>query len=131
MIMDKKIVDVVKAIEDIEQTLAKAWVDGNQAAIDGILAAEWSVTDGSGHLLTKQQVMQETFGSTDRRIERMVVDEVKVRVYGEVAVATGRTQATGSYRGTSASVLLRFTDVFVLRDGRWQAVVSHGSMVAP
>lgn len=129
--MDKKIVDVVKAIEDIEQTLAKAWVDGNQAAIDGILAAEWSVTDGSGHLLTKQQVMQETFGSTDRRIERMVVDEVKVRVYGEVAVATGRTQATGSYRGTSASVLLRFTDVFVLRDGRWQAVVSHGSMVAP
>lgn len=129
--MDKKIVDVVKAIEDIEQTLAKAWVDGNQAAIDGILAAEWSVTDGSGHLLTKQQVMQETFGSTDRRIERMVVDEVKVRVYGEVAVATGRTQATGSYQGTSASVLLRFTDVFVLRDGRWQAVVSHGSMVAP
>jgi ketosteroid isomerase-like protein len=120
----------VKAIEDIEQRLAKAWVDRDQAAIDAVLAAEWSVTDAAGHVLTKRQVMQETFGSTDRRVERMVVDEVKVRVYGDVAVATGRTQATGSYRGSSASVVLRFTDVFVWRDGRWQAVISHGSMVA-
>lgn len=123
--------DTVKAIEDIEQRLAKAWVDRDQAVVDGILAAEWSVTDGSGRMLTKQQVMQETFGSTDRRVERMIVDEVKVRAYGEVAVATGRTQATGSYRGASATVVLRFTDVFVRRDGRWQIVVSHGSTVAP
>ena len=123
--------DTVKAIEDIEQRLAKAWVDRDRAAIDNILAAEWSVTDGSGQVLTKQQVMQEIFGSTERRVDRMVVDDVKVRVYGDVAVVTGRTQATGSYRGASASVVLRFTDVFVRRDGSWQAVASHGSTVAP
>jgi ketosteroid isomerase-like protein len=117
------------AIAGIEQQLARAWVDRDRAAIDGILAVEWSVTDGAGRILTKQQVMTETFSSDDRRIDRMVVDDVKVRLYGDVAVATGRTQAEGSYRGTSASVVLRFTDVFVRRDGRWQAVVSHGCMV--
>jgi hypothetical protein len=35
-----------------------------------------------------------------------------------------------SYRGTSSSVVLRFTDVFVPGDGRWRAVASHGSLVA-
>lgn len=119
-----------QAILDIEQRLAQAWVDRDRKAIDAILADEWSVTDASGRVLTKQQVMQESFGSTERRVDRMIVDDVRVRVYGETAVATGRTQATGSYRGTSASVVLRFTDVFVRRDGRWQAVASHGSAVA-
>ena len=120
----------IKAIEAIEQRIAKAWVDHDRAAIDAILAPEWSVTDANGQMLTKQQVMQESFGSTDRRIDRMVIDEVNVRLYGDVAVATGRTEATGSYRGTSASVVLRFTDAFVRRNGRWQAVASHGSTVA-
>lgn len=120
----------VTDIEAIEQRLARAWVERDRATIDAILAPEWSVTDGSGQVLTKQQVMQESFASTDRRVDRMVIDEVKVRLYGDVAVATGRTEAAGSYRGTSVSVVLRFTDVFVRRNGTWQAVASHGSTVA-
>jgi uncharacterized protein (TIGR02246 family) len=119
-----------QAILDIEQRLAQAWVDRDRKAIESILADDWSVTDASGRVLTKPQVMQESFGSTERRVDRMIVDDVKVRVFGETAVATGRTQATGSYRGQSASVVLRFTDVFVRRDGRWQVVASHGSTVA-
>ena len=120
----------VEIISDIEQQLAKAWVNRDRATIDAILAADWSVTDAAGRSLTKQQVMQESFESDDRKIEAMAVDDVKVRTFGDTAVATGRTRATGSYRGTSASVVLRFTDVFVRRDGRWQAVASHGSTVS-
>jgi len=120
----------VEIISDIEQQLAKAWVNRDRATIDAILAPDWSVTDVAGRVLTKQQVMQESFDSADRRIEAMAIDDVKVRTFGDTAVATGRTRATGSYRGTSQSVVLRFTDVFVRRDGRWQAVASHGSTVA-
>ena len=120
----------VEIIADIEQQLAKAWVSRDRATIDAILAPDWSVTDAAGRVLTKQQVIQESFDSADRRIEAMAIDDVKVRTFGDTAVATGRTRATGSYRGTSQSVVLRFTDVFVRCDGRWQAVASHGSTVA-
>ena len=120
-----------EVIAGIEQQLAKAWVERDRAAVDAILASDWSVTDASGQVLTKEQVIQETFASTDRKIDSMAVDDVQVRVFGDVAVATGRTRASGSYRGTSSSVVLRFTDVFVRREGRWQAVASHGSLVAP
>ena len=120
----------IEVIAGIEQQLARAWVERDRAAVDAILASDWSVTDASGHVLTKEQVIQETFASTDRKIDSMAVDDVQVRVFGDVAVATGRTRASGSYRGASSSVVLRFTDVFVRRDGRWQAVASHGSLVA-
>ena len=120
----------VQAIGEIEQQIAKAWVDRDQPAIEAILAPDWSVTDPTGQVLTKAQVIRETFGSTERRIDAMVVDDVHVRLFGDVAVATGRNRATGSYQGAEVSVVLRFTDVFARRDGQWQAVASHGTFIA-
>ena len=117
-------------IAELEQRIAQAWVNRDRAALEAILAPEWSVTDPSGHVLTRQQVLQQTFDSTDRRIDTMTVDDVEVRMYGDTAVATGRTQATGNYRGTAAVVVLRYTDVVVRRDGVWQVVASHGSFVS-
>lgn len=118
-------------IVDLEHRLAAAWVKGDRTFIEGLLADDWSVTDGAGRVLTKPQLLEETFGSLDRRIEAMAIDDVLVRFVGDVAIVTGRTRATGSYRGQSGSVTLRFTDVFTRRGGRWQIVVSHGSTVAP
>jgi uncharacterized protein (TIGR02246 family) len=122
--------DAVAEVSELVQTLAAAWVQGNRAFIEGVLAPEWSVTDPSGRVLAKQQVVDETFSSADRHIESMTVDDVKVRLFGAVAVATGRTRATGSYKGERASVELRFTDVLVRRDDQWLFVVSQGTLVA-
>lgn len=123
--------DDTATIVDLEHRLAAAWVKGDRTFIEGLLAADWSVTDGAGRVLTRQQVLDETFGSADRRIEAMAIDDVQVRFVAGVAIVTGRTRATGSYRGQSGTAVLRFTDVFTRRDGHWQIVVSHGSSVAP
>jgi ketosteroid isomerase-like protein len=120
----------VDAIIELEQKLASAWVTGDRAFIESLLAADWTVIDPSGKLLTRQQVLDEAFVTGDRTIMTMTVDELRVRDLGNVAVATGRTRASGVYRGEGASVVLRFTDVFVHREGRWQVVASHGTMVA-
>ena len=118
-------------ILDLEQQLARAWVDKDRPFIESLLAHDWTVTDPSGRVLTRQQVLEETFASSDRVIDTMTVDDVKVRLLGaDVAVATGRTRATGSYRGQSATVVLRFTDVLQLQGGRWRIVASQGTMVA-
>lgn len=117
-------------ILDLEQRLARAWVERDRGFIEELLADHWTVTDPSGRVLTKAQVLDETFATTERQISAMTIDDVKVRVLGGVAVATGRTRATGSYQGQEASVALRFTDVLQHRDGRWQVVTSHGTMIA-
>jgi ketosteroid isomerase-like protein len=106
----------------------KAWLDDDQKTVDAVLAADWSVIDMTGHVLTKAQVMQE-LGSGDRRIESGSVDDLKVRTYGDIAIVTGRSVLSGTYQGKRARVTQRFTDVFVKRDGRWQAVASKGTQV--
>ena len=121
--------DVASELTQIEHRLVRAWIDGDRKTVDSILASDWSVIDLTGRVLTKAQVMQE-FGSRDRRIESGSVDDLNVRVFGEITVVTGRSVLTGTYQGKQASVVQRFTDVFARRDGRWQAVASQGTQIA-
>ena len=116
-------------LTQIENRLVKAWLESDRKTVDSILASEWSVIDLTGHVLTREQVLGE-LGSGDRRIESGSVDELTIRAYGNTAIVTGRSVLAGTYKGNRASVTQRFTDVFVKRDGRWQAVASQGTQVA-
>jgi len=116
-------------LAEIEQRLARAWVAGDRNAIERLLTPDWNVVDITGRLLTKAQVMNEMFGAQDRPIEAMTIDDVTVRVFGDVAVVRGRTVATPSGGQLSAPVVLRFTDVFVRHDGRWVVTASQGTPV--
>jgi uncharacterized protein (TIGR02246 family) len=119
-------------LKQIQQRLMRAWIAGDRAFIERTLAFDWTTTDASGHVLTRAQVLAEVFESPDRRIESGTIDEVQVRLLGEnTAVVTGHTVAAGSYKGTRMTVNLRFMDVFIKRDGRWQAVASQATLIAP
>jgi ketosteroid isomerase-like protein len=120
---------VASELTQIEHQLVRAWIDGDRKTVDSVLASDWSVIDLTGHVLTKAQVMQE-LGSGDRRIESGSVDDLNVRMFGDIAIVTGRSVLTGTYKGKRASVIQRFTDVFARRDGRWQVVASQGTQVA-
>jgi ketosteroid isomerase-like protein len=121
--------DVASQLTQIEHRLVKSWIGGDREAVDSILASDWSVIDLTGHVLNKAQVMKE-LGSGDRRIESGSIDDLNIRVFGDIAIVTGRSVLTGSYQGKRASVVQRFTDVFAKRDGRWQVVASQGTQVA-
>ena len=119
--------DIIE-LKEIQQRLIKAWVSRDRATIDALLNDDWRVTDPAGQVLTKAQVMKE-LDSGDRKLESGSIDDVDVRLYGNVAVVTGRTEATGSYQGNKATVRLRFTDVFVKRKGTWRAVASQATVL--
>jgi ketosteroid isomerase-like protein len=113
----------------IEQHLARAWVESDRATIDRIIASDWTTIAISGRLLTRAEVMADFFRTGKSPIAAMTIDDVRVRLLGDVAVVTGRTTARAI--GSEADVVLRFTDVFALRDGRWQIVASQGTRTAP
>ena len=113
----------------IEHQLARAWVDSNRATIDRIIAPDWTTISITGRMLTRAEVMAEFFRDGKSPIAKMTIDDVRVRLLGDVAVVTGRTAARAI--GSDADVVLRFTDVFALRDGRWQVVASQGTRSVP
>ena len=57
------------------------------------------------------------------------IDDLNIRVFGDIAVVAGRSVLAGSYQGKKASATQRFTGVFIKRDGRWQAVASQGTQI--
>ena len=123
--------DPAAVLVDLEHRLASAWVKGDRPFIEALLAPEWTVTDPSGKVLSRQQVIDEAFVTSDRSITAMAIDDVRVRVFGDTAVVTGRTRATGIQLGDAVTVVLRFTDVFVRRAAGWQVVASQGTIVTP
>ena len=121
--------DPVGQLTDIEQQLAKAWLAGDRAAIERIIAPEWSLTGPDGQMSTRGDVLRDVFETRTHRIIALTVDEVRVKVFGDAAVVTGRTHGRGESAKTPYDVVIRFTDMFVRRDGRWQAVASHASLL--
>jgi hypothetical protein len=112
----------------IEQELARAWVEGDRAAIERLVADDWTTTDISGRVRTRAEVMTDMFRGGTKPIAAMTIDDVPVRMLGDVAVVTGRTTARAT--GSQTDIILRFTDVFTLREGRWQIVASQGTRIA-
>jgi len=117
-------------LNELQQNLIKAWVDGDREFIEATLTDDWSVTDLTGRVLSKSQVIAEGFETGARKIESGAIDDVKVRLLGETAVVTGRTTATGNYEGNSVTVKLRFTDVCVKHGDRWQIAASQATMIS-
>jgi ketosteroid isomerase-like protein len=119
----------IQRLKEIQKELAAAWFARDRATIERLIAPEWAVTHVAGQRLTRDQVFRMMFEGDVRQAEPSSVDEIEVRLYGDAAVVTGRTHARGVQAGAAFDVLLRFTDVFVRRNDRWQAVASHATRI--
>lgn len=119
------------ALAQIQQDLANAWVSGDRPAVERIIAPEWRSTGPDGRSSDRARVFGDVFEKRVHRIRRLEIDDVRVQVFGDAAVVTGRTHGSGDFAGTPYDVVIRFTDTFVRRGDRWQAVASHSSLDAP
>lgn len=122
--------DDVTTLSGIQQTLAKAWVDGDRGTIERLIAPEWRSTGPDGRTSDRASVLAEVFERKRHTIKQLRIDDVHVMVFGDAAVVTGRTHGVGEYAGAPYDVVVRFTDTFVRRTRHWAAVASHASLVA-
>ncbi|HTL96085.1 MAG TPA: nuclear transport factor 2 family protein [Gemmatimonadaceae bacterium] len=119
-----------RADSDTVVALEHTWlVSGDSATLERILAPDFLHPVFTGNILDKSEhiafvAKHPRPASVHPRFERL-----DVRVYGSTAVATGIVAATQD--GTTGMRRTVFTDVFVERDGRWQAVSAQETVVAP
>ena len=113
----------------MQQDLARAWLSGDRPTLERIIASEWITTGPDGSTSDRARVLAQVFETGVHKIHDLEIDEVSARVFGDAAVVTGRTRGVGEFEGAGYDVAIRFTDVFVRRAGRWQAVASHASLI--
>ena len=114
-----------RELTEIEARLATTYKSGDCDGWGALLAPEWLVIHITGAEIKKADAIR-TCKSPETRIDSLASDNIAVRAFGDAAVVTGRTTASAG----GQTVVLRFTDVFVRRDGKWQVVASHATRVA-
>jgi hypothetical protein len=108
--------------------LANAWatseLHGDIVSLERTLADDFIGIGPLGFMLTKQEWLAR-HQSGDLRYDSFNLDEVKVRVYHEAAILTGRQTQDAAYRGNSINAQFRITLVFVQQQGQWQLASLH------
>jgi ketosteroid isomerase-like protein len=69
-------------------------------------------------------------GSGRVKFKRYETSDVKINVFGDAAVVTGRLKRVREKQGNDVEDDWRFTKVYLRRDGKWQVVAWHGSQSA-
>jgi ketosteroid isomerase-like protein len=93
---------------------------GDVQRFDEILAEDFLCSNPDGSLVDKKQFLAQT--ARPVTISGLAVQEVRVRILGDVAIIHARTRYTaadGEQRNG------RYTDVWARRDGKWLAVSAH------
>jgi ketosteroid isomerase-like protein len=119
-----------KELLDVESHWAEVTIKADVPALERLYADEYLSIDPAGATFTKAQDI-DNVKSGNFKLATFKLDEMKVRVHGEVGVVTGRNTIKATYMGKDISGAYRFTDTFVKRAGRWQVMTTQGTAVAP
>ena len=99
----------------------KAIVRKDRAAIEANMADDFRQIDGSGNVETKRSFV-DGIVSPDLRIDPYTVQDFDVRLYGDVALLSGRTRMTGAYQGKPFTSHYRYIDIYVRWGDEWKIV---------
>ena len=117
---------VEKQLMQMERDWGNAQIKKDYAAVDKILAADWQGIDYDGQIVDKATYMAH-MRSEQSTLQSEELSQMKVRVFGNTAIVTGRDTEKSTDRGKDSSGTYVWTDVFVLRNGRWQVVASQST----
>ena len=121
--------DVVTAISNLENDAVKADLAGDADFYQKVLAEDWTRGDSDGTFYTKADILKLMADTKNLKTNSEKLSELKVRVYGNTAVATYKDTYDIRFKSEHRAHTIIATDTFVKMGGEWKQVVSHGSAV--
>jgi Domain of unknown function (DUF4440) len=115
--------EVLANLTDIEHEWTAANINADKEALDRILAEDYVGTTADGQALGKAEYIRTINRDTSTR--KWDFEDLKVSVKGTRATLNGIVR----FETDRGEFRFRFTDKFVWRDGRWQAVGSEISQI--
>lgn len=114
----------VKELEAVEDAFNRAVISNDVAEISACISDDWVLVTPEAGPVPRERFLQAVSQGILSH-DSMTKDIGRVRVYGEVAVVTGRGRNTGMYKGAPISADEWVTDVYVKMGGRWICVLTH------
>lgn len=118
-----------REVKHIEDQIGEAVVSRDAAFVDRIWAEEFVYTGVRGEVKNKADILAE-LKAGDLKFDLLKFDDVRVRIFGDAAVVTGRAITKGRSKQGEISGQFRYTRVYVKRKGAWQLVAFQGTPMA-
>lgn len=116
-------------LQKASQSYDAAVKAGDAAALARLLADDYMYTNEDGRMRTKAEEIA-ALTSPDVKIESASTGDKKFRIYRNTAVETGSFAVKGTNKGKPFTENGRYTAMWVWRDGRWQVVADHTSVIS-
>jgi ketosteroid isomerase-like protein len=120
--------DAVAAITKIENDSVKADLAADGAFYQKLLADDWTGGDSGGTWFTKPDILRMTADTKNNKTNSEKISELKVRVYGDTALATYKDSYDALINGEHRVRTIIAPDTFVKIGGEWKQVASHSSV---
>ncbi|HKU30002.1 MAG TPA: nuclear transport factor 2 family protein [Arthrobacter sp.] len=116
-------------IEELSLTWAEAERNNDAAALDKLLAEDFTAVGPRGFVLTRAEWLQRYQEGTFIN-DKLEWNINSVRTYSDSAVLIGIQNQQSAYRGQPSNGQFRVTQILVRNDGRWQIAGLHLSPTA-
>jgi len=117
-------------IKNLEEVRNQAVLHGDVPALDRMTSDDYTFITLKGEMRTKADILK-GFASGSFHYESRQISDLKVRLYENTAIVTGRSVQKGMENGKDYSGDYRFTRVYVKQEGRWLTVALQTTLIRP
>jgi hypothetical protein len=114
----------VDAVLATDRQLDLAWNDKDVGALDQLWADDYLFIGWTGEMMDKHERLA-AIRSGRFQVQSVLSDEVKVRIFNDVAFLTDRERI----RTNREEITVRSTRAFIFRSGRWQLITAQKTRV--
>ncbi|MGI9170323.1 MAG: nuclear transport factor 2 family protein [Caulobacteraceae bacterium] len=102
----------------------QAQIKGDRAALERLLADDYTLVNSAGRLETKAQLIAD-YTAPGYRLDPFIVLQPVEKVWADGAVLGGLVTVSGVDGGKPYAATLRFADVWARRGGRWRVIFTQ------
>jgi ketosteroid isomerase-like protein len=122
--------DAVAAVTKLENDAIKAVLANDSSFYETFLAGDYTGGTSRGTWDTKSSMLADLKDTKNNKTNSQSLSDLKVRVHGDLAVATYSTTYDAMIRGQHYARTVLCTDVLQQQIGGWKLMASHCSQAA-
>lgn len=115
---------LIKQFQQIENMFNLAVISNNVEEIKNCITSDWVLVDAQGGIIPQEKffsVLENGMLSHNS----MTKEVLRVKIYGDIALVTGRGQNTGTWQGQAMEADEWITDVYKKENDKWLCVLTH------
>jgi ketosteroid isomerase-like protein len=122
--------DQIDQFVALEDAFNRAMVSNDITRIAACISDDWTLVTPEAGPIDRTHILS-AIASGILSHDMMVKDIARVKVYGDVAVVTGRGQNTGSFKGEPIRADEWITDIYRKVGERWLCTLTHLTSAHP